>query len=39
MADRIMNAVVATLTDGVRTRDLGGTASTVEYADAICARL
>jgi isocitrate dehydrogenase (NAD+) len=39
MADRIMNAVVATLADGVRTRDLGGTASTLEYADAICARL
>jgi isocitrate dehydrogenase (NAD+) len=35
MADRIMNAVVATLTDGVRTRDLGGTATTMEYADAI----
>ena len=38
MADRIMNAVVATLTDGVRTRDLGGTATTMEYADAICQR-
>jgi isocitrate dehydrogenase (NAD+) len=39
MADRIMKAVVATLGDGVRTRDLGGTATTMEYADAICARL
>jgi isocitrate dehydrogenase (NAD+) len=39
MADRIMNAVIATLTAGVRTRDLGGTASTMEYADAICQRL
>jgi isocitrate/isopropylmalate dehydrogenase len=39
MADRIMNAVIATLTDGVRTRDLGGTASTTEYAEAICQRL
>jgi isocitrate dehydrogenase (NAD+) len=39
MADRIMKAVVATLSDGVRTRDLGGTAPTVEYADAICQRL
>jgi isocitrate dehydrogenase (NAD+) len=39
MADRIMKAVVATLGDGVRTRDLGGTATTIEYADAICARL
>jgi isocitrate dehydrogenase (NAD+) len=39
MADRIMKAVVATLSDGVRTRDLGGTASTIDYADAICTRL
>ena len=39
MADRIMNAVIATLTAGVRTRDLGGTASTMEYADAVCQRL
>ncbi|HEY9464925.1 MAG TPA: isocitrate/isopropylmalate dehydrogenase family protein [Vicinamibacterales bacterium] len=39
MADRIMKAVVATLGDAVRTRDLGGTATTVEYADAICQRL
>ena len=39
MADRIMTAVVATLSDGVRTRDLGGTASTIEYADAVCALL
>jgi isocitrate dehydrogenase (NAD+) len=39
MADRIMKAVVATLSDGVRTRDLGGTATTEEYADAICQRL
>ena len=39
MADRIMNAVVATLAEGkVRTRDLGGTATTIEYADAICQR-
>jgi isocitrate dehydrogenase (NAD+) len=39
MADRIMNAVVATLAEGkVRTRDLGGTATTMEYADAICQR-
>ena len=39
MADRIMKAVVATLTNGVRTRDLGGTATTMEYADAICEHL
>ena len=36
-ADRIMQAVSAVLAEGrVRTRDLGGTASTLEYADAIC---
>ena len=40
MAERIMNAVTATLAEGkVRTRDLGGTATTAEYADAICQRL
>jgi isocitrate dehydrogenase (NAD+) len=39
IADRIMNAVSQTLADGVRTRDLGGTASTADYANAICQRL
>ena len=40
MADRIMQAIGAVLTDGrVRTRDLGGTASTTEYAAAICRQL
>ena len=40
MADRIMKAVIDTLADGtVRTRDLGGTATTMDYADAICGRL
>ena len=39
MADRIMKAVVDTLASGVRTRDLGGTATTTEYADAICQQL
>ena len=35
-ADRIMRAVSAVLAEGrVRTRDLGGTASTLEYADAV----
>jgi isocitrate dehydrogenase (NAD+) len=35
-ADRIMRAMTAVLAEGrVRTRDLGGTASTLEYADAI----
>ena len=39
-ADRIMTVVNAVLADGqVRTRDLGGTASTFEYADAICRAL
>jgi isocitrate dehydrogenase (NAD+) len=40
MADRIMKALSDTLAEGkVRTRDLGGTATTVEYTDAICRRL
>ena len=40
MADRIMTALGAVLSEGkVRTRDLGGTAGTREFADAICARL
>jgi len=39
-ADRIMNALGDVLTKGaVRTRDLGGTASTLEFADGICAAL
>jgi isocitrate dehydrogenase (NAD+) len=40
MADRIMKALGTVLgDDGVRTRDLGGTASTTEFADAICRHL
>jgi len=40
MADRIMKALGTVLADDrVRTRDLGGTASTTEFADAICRRL
>jgi len=40
MADRIMTALSGVLSEGqVRTRDLGGTAGTREFADAICARL
>jgi isocitrate dehydrogenase (NAD+) len=36
-ADRVMQAVGAVLRAGaVRTRDLGGTASTTEFADALC---
>jgi isocitrate dehydrogenase (NAD+) len=39
-AERVMSALAAVLTDGtVRTRDLGGTASTLEFADAIAERL
>jgi isocitrate dehydrogenase (NAD+) len=40
MAGRIMTALGDVLSEGkVRTRDLGGTAGTREFADAICARL
>jgi isocitrate dehydrogenase (NAD+) len=40
IADRIMTALGAVLSDGlVRTRDLGGTAGTMEFAEAICRRL
>jgi isocitrate dehydrogenase (NAD+) len=40
MADRIMKAIVETLAEGhVRTRDLGGTATTMEYANAISQHL
>src|SRR6266550_2025176 len=40
MADRIMKALGIVLADDhVRTRDLGGTASTTEFAAAICRRL
>ena len=40
MADRVMRALTAVLVEGnIRTRDLGGTASTLEFADAICRSL
>jgi isocitrate dehydrogenase (NAD+) len=40
IADRIMKAVGEVLSEGkIRTRDLGGTASTTEYAEAICRQL
>jgi isocitrate dehydrogenase (NAD+) len=40
IADRIMTALDAVLAAGtVRTRDLGGTAGTMAFADAICQRL
>ncbi len=39
-ADRIMKALGVVLTAGtMRTRDLGGTASTLEFADAVCRAL
>ncbi len=39
-ADRIMAALMSVLSEGaVRTHDLGGTASTLEFADAIARRL
>jgi isocitrate dehydrogenase (NAD+) len=39
-ADRIRQALVCVLTErNVRTRDLGGTATTSEYTDAICREL
>ncbi len=39
-ADRVRRAIRATVRDaGIRTRDLGGTASTREFGDAIIARL
>jgi isocitrate dehydrogenase (NAD+) len=40
IADRILAALAAVLADGrVRTRDLGGTAGTMEFAEAVCQRL
>jgi isocitrate/isopropylmalate dehydrogenase len=40
MAGRIMTAIGEVLSEGkVRTRDLGGTAGTREFAEAICGKL
>jgi isocitrate dehydrogenase (NAD+) len=40
IADRVMKALGDVLSDGtVRTRDLGGKASTIEFTEAICRRL
>jgi len=40
IADRIMKTLGDVLSEGkVRTRDLGGTASTIEFTDAICRQL
>jgi isocitrate dehydrogenase (NAD+) len=39
-AERIMQALAGVLNAGaVRTRDLGGSASTLEFADAVCKSL
>jgi isocitrate/isopropylmalate dehydrogenase len=34
-----MKALGATLESGIRTRDLGGRATTAEFTEAICTRL
>ena len=40
IADRVMAALAAVMGEGkIRTRDLGGTASTMEFAEALCRRL
>jgi isocitrate dehydrogenase (NAD+) len=39
VAERVVRALHRTLRDDVHTRDLGGTASTTEYTEAIVARL
>lgn len=39
MADRVMAAVTTVLAGTVRTRDIGGTATTTEFADAVCRAL
>ena len=39
LADRLYAAVKAALDDGARTRDIGGTMSTTEMADAVLSRL
>ncbi len=38
-ADRIDAALQRTLADGIKTRDLGGSASTTEFTEAVAARL
>jgi tartrate dehydrogenase/decarboxylase/D-malate dehydrogenase len=38
-AARLMGSVEAVCLDGPRTRDIGGTATTVEVGDAVAARL
>jgi isocitrate/isopropylmalate dehydrogenase len=38
-AGRLVEAVLATIGDGTRTRDLGGSASTAAFTEAVCRRL
>jgi isocitrate/isopropylmalate dehydrogenase len=38
-AERFESALLATFTDGVKTKDLGGHARTAEFANAIIERL
>ena len=38
-AERLEESIFEVLKSGVRTRDIGGTASTTAFVDAICARL
>jgi len=37
-AERIERAVAATFAAGIATADLGGTASTMEFTEQVCAR-
>ena len=39
IANRVMAAITATLESGVKTRNVGGTASTSEYTEAVVANL
>ena len=39
VADRVMRGLAATLESGVTTRDLGGTASTTEFTEAVVAHI
>jgi isocitrate dehydrogenase (NAD+) len=39
VAERVVQALFRTLADGIKTRDVGGTASTTEFTEAVVARL
>jgi isocitrate/isopropylmalate dehydrogenase len=38
-ADRLESALFGTLAEGVKTKDIGGTASTTAFLDAICRKI